>query len=83
MAFVPIMSYLNVKRVTVSQSIPELRFVETDQADPAGRFRLRTEGGKFLLEKKTNVGADWTTWEEVMEINADTDTVDFFGAANP
>jgi hypothetical protein len=63
--------------------VAELILIESDQADPAGRFRLRAQGGKLLLEKKTNVGATWTTWSEIMEVDTVAGTVEWFGTANP
>jgi len=74
---------IKTKEIVVAQDMPEIRLRESDQADPAGRYRLRVQDDKLLFERKlTGVGDDWATWQEAMEVDSDG-KVQFGGPVNP
>jgi hypothetical protein len=47
---------------------PELRFTESDQTDPAGRWRFRATGNTFILEKELTSG--WVTDTNIFTVSA-------------
>ncbi len=53
---------------------PELRFTESDQADPAGRYRLRLNAGVLVLEHAT--GGSWASDVDIITINPGNDRID-------
>lgn len=54
---------------------PEFRFTETDQTDPAGRYRLRVQDDVFYLERTRAGSVEWALAQTILETSADvTDT---------
>lgn len=54
---------------------PEMRFIEEDQTDPAGRFRWRGTAGSFVLEMAKT--ASWATDDDILSINLTNKYVSF------
>lgn len=50
-------------------AIAELRITELDQADPAGRYRLRVEGDQLLIQRAAT--ANWATATTLAVMDAD------------
>ena len=48
----------------------EVRLTELDQVEPAGYYRTRVEGDKFLIQRalKTVAKGDWRDWVEAMTL---------------
>jgi len=53
-----------VSRVRISEAMPELRLTESDQLDPAGRWRFRADGNKVYFEKAT--AAAWASYDSAL-----------------
>ena len=48
-------------RAQIQSTAPELRFIESDQTAPLGRWRLIVTGDTFVIEKNTATAKDYTT----------------------
>ena len=51
----------------ITGAAPEYRLTETDQADPAGRFRLRVEGDQLLIQRAAT--AEWATATTILTLD--------------
>lgn len=60
-------------RVSVISVSPEIRLVENDQTDPAGRWRIQASGGNFNLQKYTSAG--FATAASFLSYNPTTDVL--------
>jgi hypothetical protein len=61
----------------IANNAPQLRFVETDQTSPAGRFRLIGGGGvagTFFVQRNTAVAGDFTTTATIASFAAEGTT---------
>ena len=72
----------------LESSAPELRYAETDQTDPAGRYRWRLDGDFFLMERALT--ADWATDLDLLQFgtfsvmrSTDDRGCQFFGGIGP
>ena len=59
-------SYLVLsKNLDLQHTAPQLRFTETDQVDPAGRYRLYANGQNFTLAR--SLGVNWASNEMIWQ----------------
>lgn len=63
--------------MTVSGSVPSVRFVETDQTAPSGGWQFNVNSGHLYLRKNTASPVDFSTQNIVITINGTTDVVSF------
>jgi hypothetical protein len=59
---------------SVNPANPELRFLEPDQTDPAGRFMFQGSGGNFIFWRFA--GAGWTSAQQVWRYVGITNTLE-------
>ena len=52
---------------TISGATPTLTFDETDQDDPAGRFRLRAYDQDFAIERAAT--ASWASQSKILDLD--------------
>lgn len=54
--------------LNISDTAPQLQFTETDQTDPAGRWRLVVDGNTFRLDKAASAG--WASITVPFQVSA-------------
>lgn len=60
---------------TISSTQPDIRFSESDQTDPAGRFRLLSNGDVFKLQRAATVS--WGTASDIFSVTGSSQVLDF------
>ena len=55
----------------IQSTAPELRFIESDQTAPLGRWRLIVTGDTFQIQKNTAAAKDYSTDTDILGITAD------------
>jgi hypothetical protein len=66
---------LIIREQTIRSAENLLEFIETDQADPAGRWRFRLDGDKVYFERAT--AANWASDEDWAVFDKANERVDF------
>lgn len=60
---------------TISSTAPDIRFTESDQSDPAGRWRLQLNGDTYKLQRAAT--ASWGSASDVFSVTGSTQVLDF------